>query len=853
MGAAHRLARHLSRVRALDQGESEPSPLLYQHALREVIGRCLYGVDINPMAAELGRVGLWLEAMEPGKPLSFLDHHIRVGNSFLGTTSELIANGIPDEAFTPIEGDDKKTCSILKKRNRIEKKGRGPLFALEDAETQAKLQQLAASIKDMPDENREEIQNKELAFQRYITTEDFQRRKLIADTWCAAFVIKKYFSEPGLESSASGITQKYLNDLSDGRPLPSDLYKEIVSLSNDYQFFHWHLAFEEVFAEGGFDCVLGNPPWEAEELVEKEFFASAAPHISQVRTKAKRSALIAALEGDSPRLFRAWKNAVRQFDGRINFVRNSGVFPLGSAGKINTYRLFAEVVARLVAPSGRSAQILKSGIVSAQDGQTLFGSWAKANQVVEVREFINTKLIFTDVVANERFCWLVLKGKEAGSESATFAFGLETIGEAADPSRCFSALPDELALLNPADSSVPPLSSQRDYQLVLRIHRSAKPLRVDESGFNPWSIHYAQGHLNSATDSGLFMDNTYEQLQARGAVIDQCLWFHHGEETFVPLYEGKYIAQMNHRFSSFAGVPERSRFGVKAEANRTSSLQLEDAGFEIQPRYWLASSEAKKRFLSKGTRRDWLFGFRDVCRAIVDARTVQACVMPRLPCLDGIPLLVFESNSQEAAWTALVFNALWASFAFDYAARQKIHGAHLTKAIAYQLPVPTKSTLNRDEIGQSYWDFVIQRSLELTVVSKSLLLFARNLGYAGPPFHWDEERRFLLRCELDAVFFCLYLPATGSGDWRTQEGETPKEMARLKSSFPNPRDAVVYIMDTFRIVKRKDEEKHGEYHTKRVILEIYDEMQEAIRTGKAYQTRLDPPPADPRCCHPERE
>jgi type I restriction-modification system DNA methylase subunit len=106
VGAAHRLARHLARVRALAQGETEPSPLLYQHALRDVIGRCLYGVDMNPMAAELCRVGLWLEALEPGKPLSFLDHHIRVGNSLLGTTPELIAAGLPDEAFTVIEGDD---------------------------------------------------------------------------------------------------------------------------------------------------------------------------------------------------------------------------------------------------------------------------------------------------------------------------------------------------------------------------------------------------------------------------------------------------------------------------------------------------------------------------------------------------------------------------------------------------------------------------------------------------------------------------------------------------------------------------------------------------------------------------
>ena len=114
VGAAHPLAR----VRAHAAGESEPSPLLYQHALRDVTGRCLYGVDMNPMAVELCRVSLWLEALEPGKLLSFLDHHIRVGNSLLGTTPELIEAGLPDEAFKPQRGDDRKLCSGLRRRNR---------------------------------------------------------------------------------------------------------------------------------------------------------------------------------------------------------------------------------------------------------------------------------------------------------------------------------------------------------------------------------------------------------------------------------------------------------------------------------------------------------------------------------------------------------------------------------------------------------------------------------------------------------------------------------------------------------------------------------------------------------------
>jgi hypothetical protein len=263
VGAAHRLARHLARVRALAQGESEPSPLLYQHSLRDVIGRCLYGVDVNPMAADLCRVSLWLEALEPGKPLSFLDHHIRVGNSLLGTTPTLIATGLPDNAFVAVEGDDKRACVELKKRNKAERKGWGPLFAQQDAEVQVRLEQTAAALEALPDDRPEDIRAKELALRRHEQSDEYHLKKRLADTWCAAFVIKKHFREPGREASATGITQGYLNDLAQRRPLPAGLASEVDHLANEYRFFHWHLGFPEVFARGGFDCILGNPPWGA--------------------------------------------------------------------------------------------------------------------------------------------------------------------------------------------------------------------------------------------------------------------------------------------------------------------------------------------------------------------------------------------------------------------------------------------------------------------------------------------------------------------------------------------------------------------------------------------------------------
>ncbi|MBF0217744.1 MAG: hypothetical protein HQL30_12220, partial [Candidatus Omnitrophica bacterium] len=198
-----------------------------------------------------------------------------------------------------------------------------------------------------------------------------------------------------------------------------------------------------------------------------------------------------------------------------------------------------------------------------------------------------------------------------------------------------------------------------------------------------------------------------------------------------------------------------------------------------------------------------------------------------------------------------------------YIVRQKVGGTHLSQNYLKQLPVFSPIFFGRPNpwggklLSISAW--LAPRILELTYTAWDLEAFAQDFGWSGPPFRWDEERRFLLRCELDAAFFHLYLSAKPDGQWKpalVAEGsvhdDTPEDLVRLKASFPTPRDAVAYIMETFPIVKRKDEEKHGEYRTKRVILEIYDAMLEAMRTGKPYQTRLDPPPADPKCCHPPR-
>lgn len=809
VGAAHRLARHLARVRALAQGESEPSPLLYQHALRDVIGRCLYGVDINPMSAELCRVSLWLEAMEPGKPLSFLDHHIRVGNSLLGTTPELIAAGLPDEAFTAIEGDDKKACAVLKKRNKAEKKGLGPLFAMQDAETQKRLQQAAATLEELPDDRPEDIRAKELAFRRHELTEEYRKKKQLADTWCAAFVIEKYFTDPARESSACGITQGHLNDLASGKVLPADLVDEVVRLSGQYRFFHWHLAFPEVLVRGGFDCTLGNPPWERVKLQEKEWFAERSPEIAQASSSAIRKKLIDELKLQEPSLAQKFLVDSRSSDGDSHLIRNSGSYPLCGTGDLNLYAVFAELIRKLLKSNGRMGVVLPSGIATDDTTKLFFQDIIDKKSLVSLFDFENRN-IFPSVHSSYKFCLFTCGSLEGNSSrDFDFVFFAHDVEDIRDDGNHVKMSGKEISLLNPETRTCCIFRNSKELLLALALSKRGVFL-ADRNG-----------HGVEQIEIGLRVDNSKESK-----------FFVSDRESFgvknVPFYEGKMIHQFNHRFASY----ESGDFV-------SCSDQLLNQFFTASPCFFIENDVAVNRY---ELLREWYIGVRRLARS-TDERTVIAAVIPR--CCPAYSFNTFNIATEQEK--NLFYLGALNSVCLDFLARLKLGGANLTWAFQKQLAVPKfDATLGLCRLITSI-------VLELTYTAWDLEKFALACNWEGPPFRWAADRRFLLRCELDAAFFHLYLPSEPNGGWKTADSEAADDLARLKASFPTPRHAVAYIMDTFPIVRRKDEEKYdGDYRTKRVILEIYDAMQTAIRTGQPYQTRLDPPPADPRCCHPPR-
>ncbi len=236
----------------------------------------------------------------------------------------------------------------------------------------------------------------------------------------------------------------------------------------------------------------------------------------------------------------------------------------------------------------------------------------------------------------------------------------------------------------------------------------------------------------------------------------------------------------------------------------------------------------------------WFLGWRDICRS-TDARTLIASALPVTPVGHKFQLIF----SRVLPSFRICLEAILDSFVLDYVARQKLGGTSFSYFIIRQLPVPQPQSLAEATPWtqtESLFEWLSMRMLELIYTAQELSPLARDCGYDGPPFPWDEDRRFEIRCELDAAFFNLYLGADPKGEWPTADGETPEQLAALKKHFPTPRDAVAFILDQFPLVRQKDEAAHGRYRTKDRILEIYDEMLSAKRSGQAFQTALNPPP-----------
>ncbi|HEY8504895.1 MAG TPA: N-6 DNA methylase, partial [Gemmataceae bacterium] len=555
VGAAHRIARRLAAART---GDLEPAPGEVRRALRDVTGRCLFGVDVNDMAVELCKIFLWMEGLEPGKPLSFLDAHVKQGNSLIGVTPALLAAGLPDTAFKALAGDDHKVTKSLKKRNRTERemaaRGQVQLALLRD--WRARVAQLAAELAtgteqldSMRDDSPGALRSKEQAFEALRGSGTYRRARLAADAWCAAFFQHKLKDRPHVTHD----TVRRLAE--DPATVDPEVLAEVERLAREFKFFHWHVEFPQVFHvpdgtapggdgpgwTGGFDVILGNPPWERIKLQEKEFFAAAGhTEIAQARNKAERERRIKALAEDDPLLLERFRERQRAAEAESAFLRRSGRYPLCGRGDVNTYAVFAEGMRALLAPRGQAGCILPTGIATDDTTKHFFADLMERQSLVSLFDFQSGPGLFAEIGhARYKFCLLTISGSQVRTPEAEFAFFLRDTAYLHDPERRFTLSFEDIALLSPNTRTCPIFRTRRDAEITKAIYRRV-PVLIDErkgEAGNPWQVKFmAMFHM--ANDSGRFRD--CEALTAEGFQL-QGNRFVKGSEVWLPLYEAKMV------------------------------------------------------------------------------------------------------------------------------------------------------------------------------------------------------------------------------------------------------------------------------------------------------------------------
>lgn len=376
LAAARRLAEKLTQLRVTDGEQTEQD---FRRALREVVAKCIFGVDRNPLAIELARTALWLEGFEEGRPLGFLNHHLQVGDALLGLTDlKALELGIAKDAFKPLSGDDKEACKRLAKTNAtalkdLEKKRNARAFGQMNVVSAigSGLSQLQA-LEALPENTTKQIAAKEDAYRAFLEQAKTSRLAYAADLLVGAYLLPKLAaSQDDIPTSAT----LYLTLLGDA--LPAQQQSALTAAQTacmDARVLHWPLAFPQVFASGGFDCVLGNPPWE----------------ILQDRDDALDESLL--------------ERQKKWFGGGIYSVLS---------GRRDLYKLFITVVPYLLNSSGRCGFVLPIGFMFEDDCGDLRKILFDNGSVISLLHLQNSqKKFFPDVHASYRFLAITFTRKQ---------------------------------------------------------------------------------------------------------------------------------------------------------------------------------------------------------------------------------------------------------------------------------------------------------------------------------------------------------------------------------------------------------------------------------------------------------
>jgi hypothetical protein len=750
---------------------------------RMVLKRCVYGVDKNPMAVELAKVALWLHTFTVGAPLSFIDHHLRAGDSLFG----------------------------LWVRDAIDKASAlgGELLwneALQNAQRQAQAMKTIEMATDA------EIAEAHRSAEMW-TDVEFQTGPL--DSFVSFMHALDWLN---LSRAEKGLVRLWL-DGQFGDPLPisrgktrpepirakpeeaeafAGIWERSRALIAEERFLNWQIAFPGVWdnwasaeRRGGFDAVVGNPPWDRIKLQQVEWFAARRPEIARAERASERKNMIAALKAASDPLYSDFEKADARAADSARMARTSGEYPMLSRGDVNLYSLFVERAQGLVKPDGMVGLLTPVGIGTDKGASAFFSNITAGEKLRSFISFENKRRwLFKDVHAEDQPTVIIFSGGSRRFNRFSYAVKLHSMIELEDP-RLVRLDADILRRINPNTTTAPIARNSRDLALVAAAY-DRLPVLADRSSGTlelTWPVRYVT-KFHMTNDSALFRTRSeIEELEGGWKASDGR--FDSPAGLWLPLYEGKSIQIYNHRFASVV-TPEGSVSGQGKAIHATNS-QLADPTFLPTPRFYVL--DAHVNTISCG----YTIGFNDICNTN-NSRSVIAAAIPRVASGNKLPLL----EGLEAHHLCLLLGNLNA-IPLDFIARSKIQSRNLNKYILEQLPVIPLSGYARTFGANSAADVVQRAVLELTYTAHDMEPFARDMGYvdeAGevrPPFRWDEDRRLKLRAKLDALYFILY----GVYD--------PAEPERS-------RDDVSYIYSTFPIVEREEQAKYGRYRSRDLCL-----------------------------------
>lgn len=837
LAMARTLAWYVCSIRT---GEDNPASLDYREALREVIQKCVYAVDYNPDAVELCKVVLWIEGYCAGMPLSFLDHHIRCGNSVVGVADlDVLLKGVPNDAFS---SDNREVLRQIKALNNaslreIREMEEGGLSAvgatLFDSESmieridseQIGLADKVKEISALPETTLLEELTKQKRWEDLMQSPRVECLRRACDIYAYAFY--KQFKEEDLqaEEDTFGVPMaipysktvyraleeiKHLEEKdTDFKSLDGDFKNEVLAAAKKYRFFHWCVEFPEVFAnEGGFDVMCGNPPWDKLQIEDENWFVGKDINIVNAANQNARIRLIQQLQVTNPALYTEYMEAKEEVARESSFIKNSGRFELTNHGKIELSSIFAEHC--LMCSREAWGLVLPTGIAVNDSNKAFFAKLIDENRLVSLYDFENKEALF-DIHRMFKFCLLTAGKPQDFPRVVKGGFYLTRIDHLLDPNRIYTLQTADFARLNPNTKTCPIFRTRLDAELTAKIYRNSTILLNDNTTSNPWSIRISS-MFNMSTDSYLF--RTFEQLRSEGAIFDKTHAILKDGTRYVPLYEGKMIWLFNHHYGTWPTIGERP-----SAIDMPPVSELTDSNSTIMPWYWVPLTEVNKKLKktdSEGKiiwewKHDWIIAFRDITNATNERTFITSITPGKVASNNKLPFIA----SQLAVIDSVLLLAILSSIPFDFAVRQKVGGTSMNFFYVKQLPV-----LKPDQVTHDYKWEIVKRACELCYFNHDLDGWAEELFNEltdeqkvelpqlgkKEPWIYDPERRAVLQAELDAIIGNLY-------------GLNTEDMRYIL----DPEDVCGpgCINETFRVLKDNEIRQYGEYRTKRLVMEAW--------------------------------